>query len=270
MSSWSIFDGFLPGTAGSDVCEANYALTNWIAEFFNTVSNIPFFVLPPLLAYLNWQYAVRVTKASNVVWAILCIIGAGSVYFHATLSFVGQLLDELAINWVLVACVVLWYPEQQLPERFRNKRRIFNSVVLGAGLFMSLLAFWQPQFNALFLVALGIPVAYTVIVEVNRYSKCLRLKSLGVQMFVYWVLGLTCWLSDKFQCHHWQSIDFPYLHCMWHVFICLAGCITVVICIFFDSMAVISEQKPVIKFWPKDNWQYLGVPYVGFKPGPFV
>jgi hypothetical protein len=103
-----------------------------------------------------------------------------------------------------------------------------------------------------------------------RYSECLRLKSLGIQMFVYWVLGIMCWLSDKFQCSHWQSINFPYLHCIWHVFIVLAGCITIVICIFYHSMTVISEQRPMIRYWPKDNWQYFGVPYVAFKRGPFV
>jgi alkaline ceramidase len=93
-----------------------------ISSFIFQISNIPFFILPPLLAYLNWEYAVRVTKASNIVWAILLVIGASSAYFHATLSFVGQILDELAISWVLVSCVVLWYPEQQLPERCRRNR----------------------------------------------------------------------------------------------------------------------------------------------------
>ena len=71
-----------------------------------------------------------------MIWCLLIVVGASSAYFHATLSLLGQvqtslviylylgeimqqLLDELAILWVVMACYWLWCPEFALPPPYR-------------------------------------------------------------------------------------------------------------------------------------------------------
>ena len=66
--------------------------------------------------YLFRQYSQRIGPAVNIVWGLLVVIGLSSAYFHATLSLVGQLLDELAILWVLAAAFALWTPKWVLEE----------------------------------------------------------------------------------------------------------------------------------------------------------
>jgi alkaline ceramidase len=79
------------------------------------VSNILFFVIPPILIWLFRPYAEHVKSGINVVWLLLVVVGLGSVYFHATLSLVGQLLDEIAIIWVVLAAMCIWYPKHHFP-----------------------------------------------------------------------------------------------------------------------------------------------------------
>ena len=71
---------------------------------------------------LSRQYARRVTYGVHLVWFMLIIVGVGSVYFHATLSLVGQLVDEMAILWVLMAALALWFPKDFMPLYYKKNR----------------------------------------------------------------------------------------------------------------------------------------------------
>lgn len=50
------------------------------------------------------------------------VLGAGSVYFHSTLSLVGQLIDEIAISWVCLAAMAVFLPNRYLPDSLKNDR----------------------------------------------------------------------------------------------------------------------------------------------------
>ena len=70
-------------------CEKKYDITNYIAEYYNTVSNI-YYLLPLITPGANR----RVAKAS-------AIVGIGSAFFHATNTYYGELIDETAIIYLL-------------------------------------------------------------------------------------------------------------------------------------------------------------------------
>ena len=66
-----------------------------------------------------------------MIWLLLMVVGASSAYFHATLSLLGQLLDELAILWVVMVGFAIWYPKPVMPHSLRDRegRKTFVSAV---------------------------------------------------------------------------------------------------------------------------------------------
>jgi dihydroceramidase len=85
---WGVVDSSI------DWCEANYAITFYVAEFYNTISSIPMSILSIFGILLTRKYA---TTELRYIFVFLCIVsvGIGSAAFHGTLRFYAQLFDEL-------------------------------------------------------------------------------------------------------------------------------------------------------------------------------
>ncbi|XP_041086604.1 alkaline ceramidase 1-like isoform X2 [Polyodon spathula] len=103
-----------------DWCEDNYQHYDTVAEFYNTVSNVSFFIFSPIMMYLLHPYARERTRAVHLVWLMMMAIGVFSAYYHMTLSYMGQLLDELSILWVLAIGYTLWFPRRLFPAFIRS------------------------------------------------------------------------------------------------------------------------------------------------------
>lgn len=86
------------------------------------VSNILFLLYPPLLYKLFYQYAQSINRGVYVIWGLFAVVGICSAYFHATLSLLGQLLDELSILWLIAAAFGMWVPRRYYPVWLKGDR----------------------------------------------------------------------------------------------------------------------------------------------------
>lgn len=64
-----------------------------------------------------------------MIWFLFAVVGLTSAYFHATLSLLGQLLDELSILWLLSAAFGMWLPRQRYPKLFKGQPHSLFKVV---------------------------------------------------------------------------------------------------------------------------------------------
>ena len=80
---------------------------------------------------LHKVFFLMVFTGIHLIWILLIIVGASSAYFHATLSLLGQLLDEMAILWVVMAGFAMWYPKAAMPKGLKDQqgRKTFVSMV---------------------------------------------------------------------------------------------------------------------------------------------
>lgn len=252
-----------PGSSPVDWCEGNYLISQNIAEFVNTFSNILFLLLPPILIYLFKEYGRFVNPGIHIIWVLLIIVGLSSAYFHATLSLIGQLLDELAILWVFMAGFSMFFPQRLFPKYCAGNRKSFSKLMFYIALTASFLSVWQPIVNAFALMALSVPTMMVLYKELQRV-KCIRVYRLGIRCTAVWLLAVFCWLNDRLFCDTWSSINFPYLHGFWHIFIFIAG---YTVCVLFAYFSVESEkpqQMPILKYWPRNNFEF-GIPYISIK-----
>lgn len=184
-----------PHSATIDWCEANYAVTHYIAEFWNTVSNLVMILLPLYGVYWSWKhsaYAYANSTSSkplfvvskNIVWCNigLVLVGIGSWCFHMTLLYGAQLLDEIPMIFgsailiyanydILMQSIEIergkkWRPKTFIQTFFKSKLAVLSLIAAYCLVFVYVYLFvWKdPIFHE---------IAYAIMVFVIIGNKCL-------------------------------------------------------------------------------------------------
>eukprot|EP00953_Heterococcus_sp_UTEX-ZZ885_P040270 20596-Heterococcus_DN1.PRE.1 len=102
------FSGYWGDISSSvDWCEENYMHSHYVAETWNTVTS---FIIA--VAGLVAAHSARACGAEfryELLGYLLCIVGLGSIAFHAALQHWMQMLDEVPMLWAAVAacyCII--------------------------------------------------------------------------------------------------------------------------------------------------------------------
>ena len=207
-------------TASIDWCEQNYALTPWVAEFWNTLSSLAI-VAAGLVGLWTRRFAPEVRLA----FALLTLVGLGSIAFHGTLRFELQMLDELPMLYLVTWMAWLLVetgPERRLGAWF-PAALVAYVLLATAGATLNrggaqFLAF-HVSFGALELFCLG-RVSWLAFHPENRPVRRPYLLGLGA-----YATGIAVWFVDLRACP-WVSVTLPahgipnpQLHAWWHVLV---------------------------------------------------
>ncbi|NXR15149.1 ACER1 ceramidase, partial [Semnornis frantzii] len=246
-------------SAEVDWCEGNFERSPVIAEYYNTVPSNPSHSVS-----LSTLQARQVSGSTEPAWLQLCLLLAGifSMYFHMTLSYVGQLLDELSILWSLAVAYSFWYPKVYFP-RFIKSRQHFFWLSGATTVVTTLMSFVKPALNAYALNCIALHLLYLTWRELKKCQDR-RVHRMAAVMVMWWVLAISSWLSDRWLCGLWQAINFPYFHSFWHVLIALSLLYLCPLVIYFDVNYEMPSFRPKLGYWPSDSWPIV-VPYIALE-----
>ncbi|KAM9329536.1 alkaline ceramidase 1 [Gastrophryne carolinensis] len=242
-----------------DWCETNYLHSEYVAEYYNTVSNISFLLVGPLMMYLLHPYACKRSLMVHGVWILFIVIGLFSIYYHMTLSFFGQMLDEISILWVICLGYAIWFPQKYFPKLIRSRSH-FGAAIFIVAVTSTLLSFVKPTINAYVLNSISFHIVFVLVKEIRKCTDR-AIINLTVVSFCLWLVAISCWLSDRLFCNFWKRINFCYLHSFWHIFICLSvGHINTVFA-YIDAQYEIPDCTLQLQYWPFKSIK-IGLPYL--------
>ncbi|CAI9776119.1 unnamed protein product [Fraxinus pennsylvanica] len=96
-----------PVSSTHEWCEPNYVYSSYIAEFFNTISNVPSIILA--LLGLVVSLSQRFEKRFSVLHISNMILAIGSMLYHSTLQQLQQQGDETPMVWEMLLYIYILY-----------------------------------------------------------------------------------------------------------------------------------------------------------------
>lgn len=192
-------------------CEADYAVHSSVAEFWNTASSLAMVVAGWLL--LARHREALALEARFVVTAVgVVVVGVGSMAFHATLSYWGQLLDELPMLWSVLANVyIILRAEKAGGSTALAAALVAHGVVTSAG---TALTSGTTQFF-IFQTSFGSLECYCLYQTYRLRAHVDR--SLVDRGLLAYAAAIVAWLVDLNACHHVSVLPVnPQLHAVWH------------------------------------------------------
>jgi dihydroceramidase len=207
-------------TSSVDWCEPNYALSAWVAEPFNTLSSFAMVLVGLYGWYRHRSYPARY----RVAYALLALVGVGSVAFHATLKQPTQMLDELPMLYLALVIVFILLDGRE-PLRI-------GFIIYGFALTFAAAATRGPvQFYA-FHLSFGslelFALVKTYLLQRTATSAIKRLFAIGIATYI---VAIAVWYLDLTRC---SVVGAFKLHAVWHVMVSIG---------FYLLLRVIAAQK---------------------------
>ncbi|KAE9550516.1 hypothetical protein FO519_006267 [Halicephalobus sp. NKZ332] len=260
MSPWFEYE------SGHAWCESayKYQTVSYVAEFANTVTNLPIIVLPLVNVAILWRYISDVNWMIVLPHLLLTFNGFASAYYHATTNLFGQLVDELSLVWLINVCLVVYLPVMRwYPQQLKRHLETIRWTVVGFTVLVSGLCFIKPNLNALALMSYSVPSVFVIYYEGSNTGIPAALSTTW-KIFILWAAASTCWFSDRLLCDVWIYLGIPYLHAIFHLISSVAGYHVFVMFSLVDIKRRESEHKyiPVVKHFPVNKEAWYTVPYI--------
>eukprot|EP00049_Salpingoeca_infusionum_P018598 m.357949 g.357949 ORF g.357949 m.357949 type:complete len:261 (-) comp17993_c0_seq1:1068-1850(-) len=224
-----------PPTASADWCEINYAMTKYIAEFYNAMSSLIFVALG-LIGLYHWRSAAHEVRFI-ICWLMLAGVGLGSTLFHSTLLRSMQLLDELPMMYGTLAILYLWIENGHKRQSYKY---LPHFLVVWALIWTGIhgISHEVRLFHYHFGVLQAISMGYAI--HALYKTKLPHVKLYAILYFAPFLLGFVLWNLDKKLCTKVQHL---YFHAWWHILSGIAAyfCIALATATRYEKLGVLPK-----------------------------
>lgn len=211
--------GGVPATL--DWCEANYAFSPYVAEFWNTITNIPMVIFMLYGGVMCVRFGLE--KRFYYAYFALGMVGFGSWCFHGSLRYDMQLLDELPMIYGTVGFLFCLFENERKP-----RHGAYLPFLLAALCTLFTIAYIysrEPLFHQAVYVSCVLLVIRLSYQEVTRVKQP-QASALLQRAIASIILAALFWLCDNHFCVQLQAtrdiIGFPLegllqFHGWWHL-----------------------------------------------------
>ncbi|KAG8785091.1 hypothetical protein FRC12_017989 [Ceratobasidium sp. 428] len=206
-------------TATIDWCEDNYTHSHYVAEWYNTISNIPFVLLGIYGAYS----ALRTIPGSKPLphggrYAAtnlgVTAIGIGSFIFHATLKWHAQvLLDELPMIFVASLMLYLVCADSERWQATGDRWKLkLGLAAVPTGVSALYLYFPNPVLHQVCFATIQLTTTYRTILLFRTAPKTIPQADLRAAKHyilsgsLLFILAFAIWNVDNIWCDAWTDL----------------------------------------------------------------
>jgi hypothetical protein len=196
------------GARGINFCEQDYLVVPYVAELWNTVSNLAFVAAG--VAALRICGRQRLPgRFYALAWSLIGL-GLTSGAFHATLLWVNNKLDESFEN---MALIVLFHSDKP-----SQAAALLHAAAASLGIF-TITAFLFCELHLIVIVLLTLVKVRSRVHTADLATNGTAGLNGAVRLAAGSALaGFACWLVDRLFCAHLLALAFnPQLHAVWHL-----------------------------------------------------
>ena len=223
-----------PPTSTLDWCETNYEVSFYIAEFWNTITNLGM-IIPSIYGMLHCR-KLRIETRYTCSFFMLLLVGIGSWMFHMTMKFEMQLLDEIPMLWCGSYMVYCLYTSRY--SCWTDGARVAGIVIASNCLAATILYMLNKNpifFQSMFSIMVISGVLTSIHINYKQYSVLGTKLSFSAVVFTF--VGFLIWNIDNMYCAQVTQIrekifrendvlkyfsPLTQLHGWWHFFAALA------------------------------------------------
>jgi hypothetical protein len=216
-----------------DWCEENYAVTEYIVEFWNSITFFPI-----LFSAIYWRRSFPrlfvFDKLFHHVFWYLVLVSLGTALFHGTLLYKFQLLDELPMVLVATKYIsILMSLNQIVIVRNSFLNDLVNLFMQFKYTFIYLIVisyFLNPNYqialfhgslklyeSIIFILIYKLQKKLKIIISYNPIFHIYKNKiSYHARMgLIFYAIAGLLWVSENLFCEYLQHLQF---HAFWHIF----------------------------------------------------